>query len=202
LEAHWEQSPRVLPANWGALSRAFKSRFLLEGGFFAGGRADLDYFFYLFRTEAIERFAKLAAEEIRAARPTVEISGALFKNPVHSGRFIGQDWRRYAPYIDTCIPMDYRDHFPGSFEVYLDLLQETIASQKKWAVHYRHFYVGIAINFLYDEERAHGGPYSPEKLFRVLERIESTGIEGVVLFCEGHLHEFGLWDAIREAFAS
>ncbi|MCC6442223.1 MAG: hypothetical protein IT210_02075 [Armatimonadetes bacterium] len=38
LESHWEQSPKALPANWGRLSRAFKSRFLLEGSFFQGGR--------------------------------------------------------------------------------------------------------------------------------------------------------------------
>lgn len=200
LEAHWEQSPRVLPANWDRLSRAFKSRFLLDSGFFSGGRSDLDYFFYLYRTEAIEAFAKLSAEQVRAERPEMEISAALFKNPIHSGRFIGQDWRRYSPWIDTCIPMNYRDHFPGSFEVYLDLLEETIRSQQQWAAGYRHYYVGLAINFLYNEERLHGGPYPPSKLHRVLERVERTGVEGVVLFCEGHLHEFGLWDAAREAF--
>lgn len=202
LEAHWEQSPRVLPANWPGLSRAFKSRFLLEGGFFAGGRSDLDYFFYLYRAEMIERFAALSAKEIRAARPEMEISAALFKNPIHSGRFIGQDWRRYGPHIDTCIPMDYRDHFPGSFDVYLDLLEETIPSQKTWASTYSHYYVGIAINFLYNEERLAGQSYPPEKLQRVLECIEITGVEGVVMFCEGHLHEYGLWETARDCLAT
>ncbi|MFI5385893.1 MAG: family 10 glycosylhydrolase, partial [Fimbriimonadales bacterium] len=59
LEAHWEQSPRVLPANWSKLSRSMKSHFLLEGGFFQGGRNDLDYFFYAYRIHWVREFARL-----------------------------------------------------------------------------------------------------------------------------------------------
>lgn len=267
LEAHWEQSPTVLPANWDRLPRHMKSHFLLESGFFQGGRRDLDYFFYTYRTRWITQFARESAEAVRAARPGMEISAAVFKNPIHSGRFIGQDWRQFAPYVETCMPMDYRDHYPGSFETYLDLLEETIASQKVWARDYKRLWPGAAINFLFFEEerplhaldralRANAPaearvalasigsrlrsvapelhdrlaswaatPREPErpalqdafsaflqhvppaywpaeKLTRTLDRIRGTGVEGVCLFCEGHLHQYGLWDTLADAFVS
>jgi len=121
LEAHWEQSPRVLPGNWDRLPREMKSRFLLHGSFFQGGLYDLNYFFYTYRTYWVDRFARECAEAIRKVRPKMEISAAVFKNPIHSGRFIGQDWRTWAPWVDYCMPMNYRDHFPGDFDTYLDL---------------------------------------------------------------------------------
>jgi len=229
LEAHWEQSPRVLPANWSKLSRAFKSHFLLEGSFFQGGRYDLDYFFYAYRVHWIREFARLTREAVDRARPGMKISAAVFKNPIHSGRFIGQDWRTFAGYVDQLMPMDYRDHYPGSFETYLTLLAGSIHQQKEWVSamgprlgprnsfrsgsdggpgegernEFRgpscpELYAGFAINFLYrEEERAGATTFSPEKFERVVETIASTGVEGLIVFCEGHLHRYGLWEAAR-----
>lgn len=152
LESHWEPSPRVLPDGWASLSREEKSSFLLEEGFFEGGRKDLDHFFYEYRMHWITEFCRECAEAVRAARPGMRVSAAVFKNPIHSGRFIGQDWRRFAPYVDVAIPMDYRDHFPGSFDDYLVLLGECIEDQKKWARDFSEYYPGAAINFLFWEE--------------------------------------------------
>jgi len=152
IEAHWEQSPRVLPANWESLPRSFKAKFLLEAGFFQGGRNDLDYFFYLYRREAITDFCRLAKQAVSEVRPKMDVSAAVFKNPVHSGRFIGQDWRTFKGYVDGIIPMNYRDHYPGSFEIYLDLLTETIESQKELTSEFKYYWPGAAINFLYFEE--------------------------------------------------
>jgi uncharacterized lipoprotein YddW (UPF0748 family) len=132
LESHWEPSPRVLPRNWDGLDRGSKSRFLLEGNFFQCGRNDLDYFFYRYRIEAINRFARESYEAVKAVNPNTKLSGAYFKNPIHSGRFIGQDWREFASWSEICVPMDYRDHFPGTFEQYLDLLEGTIYRQIEW----------------------------------------------------------------------
>lgn len=195
LEAHWEQSPRVLPRNWERLDRGSKSRFLLESGFFQGGRNDLDYFFYRYRIEAVTRFAKESKEAVKAANPNIKLSGAYFKNPIHSGRFIGQDWREHAPYCDLCIPMDYRDHFPGTFEHYLDLLEETIYKQQAWAQGFERLYIGFAVNFLFKEER--DGPYPEEKFQRVVERIASTGSKGLVVFCEEQIRRFGMWEVAK-----
>jgi len=125
----------------------------------------------------------------------------VFKNPIHSGRFIGQDWRTFGGYVDQMLPMDYRDHYPGSFETYLTLLAETIHEQKEWARDFESLWPGIAINFLYNEEiRAGDKKFSPDKLARVVDTIASTGVDGMIMFCEGHLHQFGLWDAVRGMF--
>ncbi len=153
LEAHWEKSPRALPGNWNDLTREMKSRFLLQGSFFPGGNHDLDYFFYEYRVNAVQQFARQVFEEIRRVKPQMEFSAAVFKNPVLSGRFIGQDWRRFAEWVQYAMPMDYRSHFPGEFDVFLDLLQETVEDQKLWAADYRHLWVGVSTFDLFAEER-------------------------------------------------
>jgi hypothetical protein len=196
LESHWEQSPKVLPSNWNRIGRESQSRLLLEGSFFQGGRHDLDYFFYLYRTHWITEFARLARE---AVNPRVGFSAAVFKNPIHSGRFIGQDWRQFAPHVDIAIPMDYRDHFPGSFETYLTLLAETITSQKTWSRDFKSLLVGVAINFLFFEEDRAGNPADPGKLHAVADVVAESGADGIVFFCEGHLSQYELWDPMREA---
>ena len=289
LESHWEPSPRVLPGNWPSMSRREKSDFLLEEGFFEGGRKDLDHFFYEYRIHSINEFARECASAVRQARPGMSISAAVFKNPVHSGRFIGQDWRQHAPYVDVAMPMDYRDHFPGSFDDYLVLLAETIRDQKVWARGFKEYYPGAAVNFMFWEEElplkalalaaelgdranataffgqvasrleetdrelheklarwvgfggagdlrdaqrylshkraeffavpasgtpphfatelrvfADGPPKSywpKEKLERLVATVERSGVEGIVLFCEGHLHQYGLWETAKALFA-
>lgn len=167
LEAHWEKSPRVLPANWNDLTREMKSRFLLEGSFFPGGNHDLDYFFYEYRINAVQEFARQVYEEVRKVKPQMEFSAAVFKDPIHSGRFIGQDWRRFADWVQYAMPMDYRSHFPGDFETFLNLLQESIESQKAWAGNYQHLWIGISASDLFSEER--------EPLARMRVLINSGG---------------------------
>lgn len=194
LESHWEQSPRVLPAAWSRWDRSTKARFLLDGSFFQGGRGDLDYFFYTFRVEAILGFVREAAAAVRRVRPGTKLSAAVFKNPVHSGRFIGQDWRRFSPYVDILIPMDYRDHFPGSFEEYLALLAEAISRQQDWAAEFEQLAIGVAVNFLFKEEPA--GPWPTTKLERVMQTIESSGASGAVIFCDEQLERYGQWGAM------
>lgn len=199
LEAHWEQSPTVLPANWAKLDRVAKSRFLLEGGFFQGGRNDLDYFFYLYRIHWIREFAIESARAVRRIRPDMKVSAAVFKNPIHSGRFIGQDWRTFEGHVDHLLPMDYRDHFPGDFETYLVLLKESIRSQQAWARNFEALWPGFAINFLYQEENAAGAPREPLKFERTIEAIASTDVKGFAVFCDSQLIDYGLTGASRTA---
>jgi hypothetical protein len=256
IEAHWEQSPKVLPANWDSLPRSFKAKFLLEGGFFSGGRNDLDYFFYLYRREAITDFCRLAKASVNEVRPQMDVSAAVFKNPIHSGRFIGQDWRTFEGYVDGIIPMNYRDHYPGSFETYLALLRETIESQTRLTRNFKYYWPGAAINFLFFEEerplhsmrvalangnfdeaekqhatvanriagacaetsdalvgmranpvaarpalegflKAIPASYWPsEKLTRLIDTIEESGVQGFALFCVGHLDQYQQWDTL------
>ena len=153
LEAHWEKSPKVLPPNWKDYGREMKSRLLLEGSFFPGGNRDLDYFFYEYRAHHVALFTREVKEAVAKTKPRVEFSAAVFRNPVQSGRFIGQDWRRFAPFVDTLMPMDYRSHYAGDFETHLDLLAENIQQQKQWARDFRRLWIGIAAYQLYDAER-------------------------------------------------
>jgi hypothetical protein len=198
LESHWEQSPRVLPANWDRLARNMKADFLLKGSFFQGGLYDLDHFFYNYRTHWVTRFARECAEAVRAARPGMEISAAVFKNPIHSGRFIGQDWREFAPWVEYSMPMDYREHFPGDFETHLDLLDETVRSQREWARDFKHLWIGLAIYQLCDETEPE---HYADHLLRTIDRVRSTGVEGICLFCAGNIERYGLWDAVREGLS-
>jgi uncharacterized lipoprotein YddW (UPF0748 family) len=153
LEAHWEKSPKVLPANWKDYGREMKSRLLLEGSFFPGGNRDLDYFFYDYRAHHVALFTREAKEAVARRKPGMEFSAAVFKNPVQSGRFIGQDWRRFAPWVDTLMPMDYRSHYAGDFEAHLDLLAESIRQQKEWAHAFKRLWIGVAAYQLYAAER-------------------------------------------------
>ena len=153
LEAHWERSPKVLPPNWKDYSREMKSRLLLQGSFFPGGNRDLDYFFYEYRAHHVARFTREVYQEVRKVKPKTEFSAAVFKNPVQSGRFIGQDWRRFAPWVQYLMPMDYRNHYAGDFETHLDLLAESVQQQKVWAADFPHLWIGVAASQLYDAER-------------------------------------------------
>lgn len=153
LEAHWERSPKVIPPNWNDYSREMQSRLLLEGSFFPGGHRDLDYFFYEYRAQQIADFTREVAEAVHKVRPRVEFSAAVFRNPVQSGRFIGQDWRRFSPWVQYLMPMDYRGHYAGDFDAHLQLLAESIRQQKAWARDFPHLWIGIAAYQLYDEER-------------------------------------------------
>lgn len=153
LEAHWEKSPRVLPPNWKDYGLEMKSRLLLEGSFFPGGNRDLDYFFYEYRAHHVALFTREVKEAVAKRKPGVEFSAAVFRNPVQSGRFIGQDWRRFAPFVDTLMPMDYRSHYAGDFEAHLDLLAENVRQQKEWARDFKRLWIGIAAGQLYAAER-------------------------------------------------
>lgn len=198
LEAHWEQSPRVLPTSWSKLNRAEKSRFLLEGSFFRYGRQDLDTFFYQYRKEAVLDFVKRSHQAVKDVRPDMGVSAAVFKNPVHSGRFIGQDWRLFTPYVDTMIPMDYRDHYPGTFDHYLGLLAETIARQKVWAQGSERFLTGFALwSIIRDPETPSDRAAYLRETIRL---IAAHNPDGCCVFCAGDLIQWGLVDAAREAF--
>lgn len=194
LEAHWEPSPRMLPAAWDQYDRSMKAKILLEGSSFDGGRPDLDYFFYSYRTHQITEFARLSAEAVREANPYTKLSGAYFKHPVQSGRFIGQDWRTFAPWSDIFVPMDYRDHYPGTVAHYHTLLADTIEDQKQW-VGGGELYVGFALWPLFVENPS--GPYPQEYIEGTFETIAQAAPDGVVVFCSGDLDRYGAWDTLR-----
>jgi len=198
LEAHWEQSPPVLPTFWSKLNRLEKSRFLLEGSFFRYGRQDLDYFFYQYRSEAVQTFVKASHEAVIAFRPGIKTSAAVFKNPIHSGRFIGQDWRQFTPYVDTMIPMDYRVHYPGNFDHYLGLLAETFSRQQQWAGGSERYLTGFALWPLIrgDEREENRAAHMTE----TINLIANSNLAGCCIFCAGDLERWQLWDVVIKAW--
>jgi hypothetical protein len=110
------------------------------------------YFFYDYRVHQIDRAVREVTESVKRINPKVEVSVAVFKNPVLSGRFLGQRWNEWARWVDVFMPMTYRSHFAGDFETYLDHLTETTARQLEWLGREKPLYAGIASTYLYREE--------------------------------------------------
>jgi uncharacterized lipoprotein YddW (UPF0748 family) len=152
IEANWWSDPTMLPSDWSKMDRREKADFILNGRTIPGGPADMRYFFYDYRQNQIKTFVKELATSIRSQNRKIEISAAVFKNPILSSRYIGQHWNDWTPWIDVFMPMTYRSHFAGSFDSYLDHLTETTERQLDWVNHERPVYAGIATTYLYREE--------------------------------------------------
>lgn len=152
IEANWWSDPTMLPADWDRMDRREKADYILNGRTIPGGPPDMRYFFYDYRQQQIKTFVRELATHIRSLDRKVEISAAVFKNPILSARFIGQHWNEWTPWIDVYMPMTYRSHFAGSFAAYLDHLAETTERQMEWVNHERPIYAGIATTYLYREE--------------------------------------------------
>ena len=152
IEANWWSDPTMLPGDWNQMDRREKADFIMNGRTIPGGPPDMRYFFYDYRQQQIKTFVKQLATTIRGLDRKIEISAAVFKNPILSSRYIGQHWNDWTPWIDVYMPMTYRSHFAGSFDSYLDHLTETTAKQIEWVNHERPIYAGIATTYLYREE--------------------------------------------------
>jgi len=150
-EANWDQDFTARPPGWSGMSREEKARLLLEGK--SINRADLDYFFYELRSDAISRFVREAWERAAAIRPDIEMSAAVFANAMKSGRFIGQRWTDFAPWVDITMTMTYRSHFQGSFEDYLAYLSDVVPAQVAWVGRASSLYVGLDAYYIFQEER-------------------------------------------------
>ena len=152
LEANWWSDPTMVPADWQQRDRREMADYILNGRTIPGGPPDMRYFFYDYRVNQIDTFVREVSESVKRINPKIQISAAVFKNPVQSARFIGQQWHHWSPWIDVYMPMTYRSHFAGSFESYLDHLTEITARQLEWTRHERPLYAGIASTYLYREE--------------------------------------------------
>jgi hypothetical protein len=150
-EANWDQDFTVKPADWARMSREEKARIILEGK--SINRADLDYFFYELRSDAVSRFVREAWERASEIRPEIEMSAAVFINPMKSGRFIGQRWTDFAPWVDITMTMTYRSHFQGDFEDYLAYLCDVVPAQVSWVGNKSSLYVGLDAYYIFQEER-------------------------------------------------
>lgn len=201
LEANWEATPDMLPAGWEAMNRREKADFILNGRTIAGGPPDMRYFFYEYRIDQISRFVREAHERSKRINPKVQMTAAVFKNPIQSGRYLGQKWSDWNPWIDTYMPMSYRSHFLGDFDTYCSHLTEITARQMEWTRHERPLYAGIYTSDLYKEE-AGTKTYPPAKLVRVIEAARAAKPDGIVIFSAGSLKNQDLWTHLEDVFKS
>lgn len=149
-EANWHYDITLKPPDWSKMSRKEKADYLLNGK--SINRNDLDYYFYETRCDAITRFIQESTEKAREINPKIEVSAAVFINPMRSGRNIGQRWTDFARWLDIIAPMNYRSHFQGSFDDYLTYLTDYIQAQLQWSKG-RPLYPGITGHYIYKEER-------------------------------------------------
>jgi uncharacterized lipoprotein YddW (UPF0748 family) len=152
IEANWWSDPTMLPADWDKMDRREKANFILNGQTIPGGPPDMRYFFYDYRAHQIETFVREVAQNVKRINPKIQTSAAVFKNPILSGRFLGQHWDQWTPWIDVYMPMTYRSHFAGNFDSYLAHLTEMTERQMEWVRNQRPIYAGIASTYLYREE--------------------------------------------------
>src|SRR5919202_2197977 len=183
IEANWWSDPTMLPDDWDRRDRREKADFLLNGRTIPTGPPDMRYFFYDYRLHQIENFVREVAESVRRINPKIGVSVAVFKNPILSGRFLGQRWDEWTLWVDVFMPMTYRSHFAGDFDAYLDLLAETTAHQLEWLRREKPLYAGIASTYLYREELQ---PLDDlrERVneFKSLPAVEASGrVEGALI---------------------
>jgi len=152
IEANFWSDPTMLPTGWQERDRREMADYILNGRTIPGGPPDMRYYFYEYRTHQIDTFVREAYERVKKINPKIELSAAVFKNPVQSGRFIGQRWHEWSRWVDVFMPMTYRSHFAGSFEDYLAHLTEITARQLEWTRREKPLYAGIASTYLYREE--------------------------------------------------
>lgn len=152
IEANWWSDPTMLPTGWQERDRREMADYILNGRTIPGGPPDMRYYFYAYRIHQIDTFVRETRERVRKINPKIQISAAVFKNPVQSGRFIGQSWHEWARWVDVFMPMTYRSHFAGSFEDYLAHLTEITQRQLEWTRREQPLYAGIASTYLYREE--------------------------------------------------
>jgi hypothetical protein len=150
VDADLSRDYTVKPPHWNQWTRREKANFLLHGRYQYNSAADMSYYFYTYRTDAIKKFAEEAYELVKSIRPNAVISAAVFKNPMTSGRFIGQRWTDWTQYVDEFMPMTYRAHFSVDWPTFLKEFGEYTRYQKRW-VHKSELDQGIATQDLYRE---------------------------------------------------
>ena len=113
-------------------------------------------------------------ERVRAAKSTVEISAAVFRDPVRDPYVVGQDWVRWCGegWLDFVCPMDYMTS-PKRYA-------ERIAMQNaalKQAGSKAKFYPGMAIMCSH-----FGQALTPLVVAQEIAAVRAEGLEGFTLF--------------------
>ena len=142
-----------LPDKYDTREPEVKAEHMITGHFVKRGPADMDYFFYSYRTDMIRRFCAEVFEHARAVRPKVELSARVHWNAPAAGRFAGQRWTDFGQWFDFLVLDVDRSHLPGDYDTYRKLLQDVAFYMTTISYNLVHVYAGIGVCDTYLETR-------------------------------------------------
>lgn len=157
----------ALPAGYGSRARKAKVKYMLEGSYFEQGPADMDYFFYSYRTDAIRSFCSALYKRAREVSPRIELSARCGWNAPAAGRFAGQRWTDFGQWFDFLVLDMGRDHLPGDFATYRKLLGGAVSYMAYKSRNIAHTCVGLSVEGIYLEETR-----ALEAMLEALESLE------------------------------
>ena len=134
-----------------------------------------------FRRDNITRVVKTVHDRVRAAGSRVEISAAVFRDPVRDPEVVGQDWLRWCAegWLDFVCPMDYMK----SPRRYAERIARQHAALKE-AGSKAKFYPGMAIMCSHFNRSL-----SPLTVAQEIAAVRAEGLEGFTLFALSRLSE-------------
>ena len=127
-----------------------------------------------FRCENITRVVRMVHERVHAAKVKVEISAAVFRDPVRDPYVVGQDWVRWCGegWLDFVCPMDYMTS-PKRYAARIALQNAAL----KQAGSKAKFYPGMAIMCSHFKK-----PLTPLAIAQEIAAVRAEGLEGFTLF--------------------
>jgi hypothetical protein len=150
---NWVRGLTTLPDDYEGSSRKVKAEYMLKGHYIRRGPADIDYFFYTYRTEVIRGFCAELYEHARAVSPKVELSASVYWNAPAAGRFAGQRWTGFGQWFDFLVLDLGRSYLPGDFATYRKLLADVAPYMTRSSRSLVYTYAGLNLEDLYREER-------------------------------------------------
>ena len=127
-----------------------------------------------FRRDNITHVVRTVHARVRAAKSKVEISAAVFRDPLRDPYVVGQDWVRWCGegWLDFVCPMDYMT----SPKRYAARIAMQNAALKK-AGSKAKFYPGMAIMCSHFKQ-----PLTPLVIAQEVAAVRAEGLEGFTLF--------------------
>lgn len=137
-----------------------------------------------FRCDNISRVVHEVHDRVRAAKSKVEISAAVFRDPVRDPYTVGQDWVRWCAegWLDFVCPMDYVKN-PKRYAKVIARQHAALRDAGSKAK----FYPGMAVKCSHFNE-----PITPLDVAQEILAVRAEGLEGFTLFSLSRPAEYAL----------
>lgn len=134
-----------------------------------------------FRRDNISHVVKTVHDIVRAAHSDVEISAAVFRDPVRDPEVVGQEWVRWCAegWIDFVCPMDYMKS-PRRYAQRIALQHAALREAGSKAK----FYPGMAVMCSHFTR-----PLTPLTVAQEIAAVRAEGLDGFTLFSLSRLSE-------------